>query len=176
MINNVTDGKRKPPKRVDAARFFCNDNEDITMIEHYFEMPYWVIDILPYQVPNNSRGQYFEIEKYYLKKTQKDLLCRKFTNILLKLNCYYDINISTSADDWTRNPNPIKVSELIAKCMQDKQPLFILLDEADALITLNSDDTYMTIYNPNNELLELAKSLAMSEGLFIWKPTEIQKS
>ena len=37
------------------------------MIEEYLEKPYWVIDILPKQVPADSRGQYFEIEEYYLE-------------------------------------------------------------------------------------------------------------
>ena len=34
-------------------------------IEEYLNKPYWVIDILPKQVPADSKGQYFRIEKYY---------------------------------------------------------------------------------------------------------------
>ena len=33
-----------------------------------------------------------------------------------------------------------------------------------------SDDTYMTVYNPSEETVELLASLTNSEGLFIWKP------
>ena len=38
---------------------------------------------------------------------------------------------------------------------------------ADVLITVSGDDTYMTVYNPTEEVLELIGSLAGSEGLFI---------
>jgi hypothetical protein len=38
------------------------------------------------------------------------------------------------------------------------------------MIALDSNDHYMTLYNPEEELLELVRSLAISEGLFVWKP------
>jgi len=34
------------------------------------------------------------------------------------------------------------------------------------------DYTYMTIYNPSEETIELLASLATSEGLFIWSPEQ----
>ena len=72
-------------------------------IEEYLNKPYWVIDILPKQVP------------------------------------------------------------------ADKQMFYIFLKSSDVLITVSGDDTYMTIYNPTEEVLELIGSLACSEGLYIWR-------
>ena len=72
-------------------------------IEEYLNKPYWVIDILPKQVPADGRGQYFKIEEYYLEHPQIDDIYRKFTNILLKLNCYNDINVSHDGDEWITN-------------------------------------------------------------------------
>ena len=40
----------------------------------------------------------------------------------------------------------------------------------DALIVSESDDTYMTVYNASEELLDLIRKIAMSEGLFVWQP------
>ena len=37
-------------------------------IEELLNTPYWIIDILPYQVPKDSPGQYFAIEDYFLKE------------------------------------------------------------------------------------------------------------
>ena len=51
-------------------------------IEEYLNKPYWVIDILPKQVPADGRGQYFKIEEYYLEHPQIDDIYRRFTNIL----------------------------------------------------------------------------------------------
>ena len=131
--------------------------------------PYWVIDILPKQVPADGRGQYFRIEKYFLKHSQIDNIYRKFTNILLKLNCYEDIDVSHDGDEWITNPAPHELEAALLKCMADKQMFYIILKSADALITVSGDDTYMTVYNPTEEMLELIGSLAGSEGLFVWR-------
>ena len=138
-------------------------------IEEYLNKPYWVIDILPKQVPADSKGQYFRIEKYFLEHPQIDNIYRKFTNILLKLNCYEDINVSYDGEDWITNPAPHELEAALLKCMADKQMLYIILKSADVLITVSGDDTYMTVYNPTEEVLELIRSLACSEGLFVWR-------
>ena len=139
-------------------------------IEEYLNKPYWVIDILPKQVPADGKGQYFRIEKYFLEHPQIDTIYRKFTNILLKLNCYEDINVSHNGDKWITNPAPHELEAALLKCMADKQMFYIILKSADVLITVSGDDTYMTVYNPTEEMLELIGSLAGSEGLFMWKP------
>lgn len=139
-------------------------------IEEYLKKSYWVIDILPKQVPADGRGQYFMIEKYFLEHPQIDNIYRKFTHILLKLNCYDDIDVSNNGDDWITNPAPHELEAVLLKCMADKQMLYIILKSADVLITVSGDDAYMTIYNPTEELKDLLDSLAVSEGLFMWKP------
>lgn len=138
--------------------------------EDYLNMPYWVVDILPQQVPADSPGQYFTIEKYYLGHPQIDLIYRKFTNILLKLNCYYDIDISTDGDEWTANPSPHELEAALLQLMADRQMLYFILLPADVMITLSGDDTNMTVYNPTEEAIALIRSIAASEGLFFWKP------
>ena len=138
-------------------------------IEEYLEMPYWVIDILPKQVPSDRKGQYFEIEKYFREHHQIDNIYRKFTNILLKLNCYNDINVSHDGDEWITNPAPHELEAALLGSMADKQMFYIILKSADVLITVSGDDTYMTVYNPTEEVLELIGSLAGSEGLFLWR-------
>ena len=138
-------------------------------IEEYLNKPYWVIDILPKQVPADGRGQYFKIEKYYLEHPQIGIIYRKFTHILLKLNCYEDIDVSYDGEDWITNPAPHELEAALLKCMADKQMLYIIMKPADVLITVSGDDTYMTVYNPTEEALEIIDSLAGSEGLFLWR-------
>ena len=141
-------------------------------IEGYLEKPYWVIDILPKQVPADSRGQYFMIEEYYLEHPQIDAVYRKFTNILLKLNCYEEIGFSQDGENWMTNPAPKDIETMLLKCLSDESMLSAYLKSSDALITISGDDTYMTVYNPSKEILELLGSLASSEGLFIWNPEQ----
>ena len=139
-------------------------------IEEYLETSYWVIDPLPRQVPAHSRGQYFRIEEHYRSRPLIDALYSRFTDILLKLNCYEDMAFSTDGDQWETNPLPTQIDAMVRQSLSDLRMLYVMLPAAETLITLSADDIYMTIYNPNEETMELLASLVTSEGLFIWKP------
>ncbi len=137
-----------------------------SIIDHLLETPYWVIDILPKQVPADSSGQYFKIESFFLKEPNIDAIWHRFHNLLIKLNCYHDISVFHSSREWKDNPSP----EALELWFSERKPLYVLLSSARAMIALDSNDHYMTLYNPDEELLELVRSLAISEGLFVWKP------
>ena len=141
-------------------------------IEDYLETSYWVIDPLPRQVPAHSRGQYFRIEEHFRSRPLIDALYRRFTDILLKLNCYEDMAFSTDGDHWETNPLPTQIEAMVRQSLSDLRMLYVMLPVEEALITLSADDIYMTIYNPNEETLELLAPLVTSEGLFIWKPEQ----
>lgn len=131
-------------------------------IDMLLNSPFWVIDFLPYQVPADGKGQFFTVEDYFLKFPQIESLHWQFLSVLLKLNCYYQIKVAVG-DQWIDNPDP----ELIQKQIGGRG-LDVLIK--NTLIQYNRDDTHMTVYNPTEELLELLRILAQSEGLFVWKP------
>lgn len=135
-------------------------------IEEYLKRPYWVIDILPHQVPDGSKGQFFKIEQFYLSPPRIELLCAKFVHILLKLNCYDDIAVSGYDGVWTENPAP----EELARWVMDRKAIHVLLKSADAMITAGGDDLYMTVYGPDEATLRLVSTLAAAQGLFVWNP------
>ena len=131
-------------------------------IDMLLNSPFCVIDFLPYQVPADGKGQFFTVEDYFLKFPQIESLHWQFLSVLLKLNCYYQIKVAVG-DQWIDNPDP----ELIQKQIGGRG-LDVLIK--NTLIQYNRDDTHMTVYNPTEELLELLRILAQSEGLFVWKP------
>jgi hypothetical protein len=138
------------------------DLEMIKDIEKLLNMPYWIIDILPRQVEKDSPGQYFAIEKYYITEPQRLIIKQRHINIILKLNCYRDISL------WEEdeiNPDP----EILADVM-NKNYVNIIID--DALIVSAPDETYLTIYNPDEDLLNMLKILAAGEGLYVWRPEQ----
>ncbi len=140
------------------------------MIEALLEKPYWVIDFLPRQVPEGSAGQYFAVERFYLQEPRQSALRRQFAEILLKVNCFYDLLIcEPEEENWDRNPAPERLYSLL---VQEKKDLCIHLPEDSALITLNRDDTYMAVYGPSANLLDLLDRLAISAGLFLWRPPQ----
>ena len=158
------------------------------MIDDYFERPYWIVDILPFQVPENSPGQYFAVEEYYLQKPRWQTLRRKYLEILLKLNCYFDMQVTTDPGcGWQKNPAPETLEKLIMEG-PEKNPeeapeepteeapayftVYVLFETEDTLVVLNSDDNYMTVYDPPEHLRDLLQVLAEAEGLFMWQPPE----
>ena len=138
------------------------------MIETLLNKPYWVVDFLPEQVPEGSAGQFFAVEDYWLREPALSGLRRHFADILLKLNCYYDFQVCPAdSEEFIRNPAP---DVLAARILGAQENLCILLPREDALITLDRDDTCMTVYNPSETLLNRLRLLASAEGLFLWQP------
>ncbi len=144
-------------------------------VERLLQRPYWVIDMLPKQVPQDNKGQFFVVERYYLEEPRHKRVCRQFAAVLLKLNCYYDLTFSHDAEHWQLNPEPEKIVLMVNACLS-KNPteecLFVSLAKDEMLLTLQRDTTHTTIYNPTQEFLHLLRQLALAEGLFVWKPKQ----
>ena len=129
-------------------------------IDELYQRPYWIIDILPMQVPKNSPGQYFAIEKYWLHEPHLSNIKQKHINVVLKLNCYRDISFD---DESEVNPAP----DLIEETIRNKS---VNIRVGDAVILSEPDDTHMTLFNPDQDLRILIKAIAESEGLCFWQP------
>ena len=130
-------------------------------VEELLKCPYWIIDILPLQVPEDSPGQYFAVEKYFLQGDRLEEIKQKHIDLILKLNCYRDISIG---DEIVINPSP----KHIAGEMKNRY-LYIMIGES--MILSEPDDTHLTVFNPDQQLLERIGQIASGEGLFVWKPT-----
>ena len=138
------------------------------IVERLLGKPYWVIDFLPCQVPEDSRGQFFAVERYYLEEPRHERLCRQFADVLLKLNCYHDLTVS-HGDEWVKNPEPALLAEWLTEALQHGH-LCALIDDSESLITASGSATHMTLYNPSPGLLELVGKLATAAALFLWQP------
>ena len=135
------------------------------MIDIFFEKEHWVVDFLPKQVPENEGGRFFSVEQYYLEPSRYAVLREHFSDILLKLYCYYDLRLFIGDDaKGLFNPEPERLADLV-KGNQDN--LCILVGTSEALITMSRDDTCITVYAPSEDLLELIRTLAGVAGLFV---------
>ena len=143
------------------------DKDRIRKTDACFDKPYWVIDLLPFQVPKEGGERFSAIEKHYL---EKDELRRKFVDVLLKLNCYHDFLLfRADADEGVRNPAPELLEQ---ELLRNKGTVNILLDSGYVLISVPDDSTCMTVYDPDDDLLKMIRLLAEADGLFIWRPLQ----
>ena len=139
---------------------------DNGLIERLLTTPYRVIDFLPRRVPDGGEGQFFAAEKFFRERCGAELR-KKFADILLKLNCYYSFEVFADySDEGVRDPAPEELAELI---LGNETALNVLIGSEDVLITLDTDDTGMTVYNAKEEFLDLTGQIASSCGMFLWR-------
>ncbi len=147
---------------------------EMTMsIEELIEKPYWIVDILPKQVPADAGGQYFKVEKYYLERLP--LIRRKYAGLLRKLNCYFDMEMSRDCEEWVGNPEPAAFDQWADDNGSEASlavSLSVILKPVDTLMVMERDSTFMTVYNLTEEVLEIIRQLAAAEGLFVWQPED----
>lgn len=130
--------------------------------------PYCIIDILPEQVPSDSPGRYFEVERYF--RSRLDKIIRKFADFLLKLNCYCELEVSRDCETFSGDFAPEDLECFLLETNASPYPLYIRVNHTDALFAYAGDEHYLTLYEPDRELLRLVHQLAQSEGLFVWVP------
>ena len=138
-------------------------------IEKIMESPYCIIDILPKRVPDDRSAAYSKVERYYLSEPQINALRRKQAEIIIKLSCYYDIQLSIdNGQNFSKSAIPDDIEKQFIACVVTKS-LYIWIESPECLITIDGCDTYMTFYSSDNEMAELLVQLVGSVGLFLWK-------
>lgn len=127
----------------------------------------YLIDFLPKKVSKNGKGQFFAVESHLLGADKYDLIRVKFSNLILKLMCYYRITMLWG--EWLEKPTPenveLAISDTVKKHSQTLD--FLFLDES-MLLVFDPDCLNLAIYNPSKKARKLFKQLAWSEGLF-WR-------
>ncbi len=129
-------------------------------VEELFQTPYHIIDILPAQVPMDGPGQFFNVEKWFMETDQLKAVKEKHIRLILKLNCYRDISL----DEYGKiNPLPEQIADAVMK-----RHVCILAD--NTMMVSESDETCLTVFNADEQLLSLLRTLATGEGLYMWRP------
>lgn len=67
------------------------------LVEELLTKDVYIVDYLPRTVPQNSGGQYFDVEYYLLNSPRYTALKDKFSSVIFKLMCYYRVCIRGTA-------------------------------------------------------------------------------
>lgn len=140
-------------------------------IERLLQGPCYLIDTLPEQVPPNSEGRYFMIDDFFTKPEQLKKLHHLFAILILKLNCYYAMNVSfDNGLSWQDDIDP---EDFIGKMedLEDNGFVRIIFAKQDILIDIDGCDIWLTIYGDNDSFLKLIEKLCLGHGLFFRKAT-----
>lgn len=148
------------------------DIERYDLIEELLESSCLIVDIMPGQVPAERGERYFETEEYFLEPERLKKLRVRYAELLLKLSCYFDMDVSFDAGE-TREGH-MKPEDLVMKLSDTSGPFFFraIFENEGVMVDLDSCDTWMAVYGEGASLLKILKELAASEGLFVWSPAE----
>ena len=142
------------------------------LIEELLNKPCWIVDILPERVPENSAGQYFAADRYFTRPDRLKALYRKFAELLIKLNCYYDMAVTFDwGANWEKNPDPEDFADRLESAPMNTY-LRVIFEAQRAMLDLDLGDTNMTLYDPDSAIQDMVRKLAQAEGLFVWGPVE----
>ncbi len=148
----------------------------ISKIDELIAKPCYLIDIFPYTVPETADRRYFMVEEYFQRNRQE--WNEKFRRLLLKLYCYYDF-WCLFGEELAENPKPDLLAEWIGHCVEgdwkERDHINIILPACNAMMILNGDDLYMSVYNPDGQLMDLISQLAAAEGFFFYEAPGTQK-
>ena len=135
-------------------------------INRLLNKKYYIIDFLPMQVPKDSNGQFFEVESYLLNNYERYGLQDRFVGIILKVMCYYHTSVLLK-EEWIEQPSPDLMVGFVDRIMQNhSDTMNVLLTEKDVRLVVDGDCLHITVYNPDEEMCNLMKDIAASEGMF----------
>ena len=163
----------------DVRWFLLRESLEYSIEQYFYKDRIMLVDLLPETVPTGSAGRYFDVADYYVNPPAYQMLAEKFTQFLLKLNCYYKYMLCTAAplsDDapeMTEAPLPEAIVQAVADCCKrdgfKHEAVLVLLPDADAMIELRNDNAYLVIHGGDDTLDRIAGQLAAAEGLFYYK-------
>ena len=126
----------------------------------------WIIDIMPKRVPEAFYLQYQSTAAYFKDHSRFIDILRRFAQVLIKLNCYYEISVQIGFHDVEYlNPEPDFLTEQFLK----GQRIQVLIHETKTLIDYDYDDLWMSVFSADQDTLELIRCISASEGFCFWK-------
>ena len=143
---------------------------DTKIIDRLLEKDCYIVDFLPETVSKDSNGEFFEVEYYLLNSKKYCIIKDKFVSVILKLMCYYHIMILWNG--WIDKPKPELIENAITEIMVNHSgTLNCLFPDENMLLVFDWDCLNLSVYNIPEEVQQLFKKIAFSEGLF-WRKAE----
>ena len=156
------------------SRFIQMATLDIT-VERLLEDDYWIIDILPSQIPIEKQAEYRALTDEYFESGKVAQLHRRCADILTMINSRFKTAmLCMPEDEWTISPDDVAVKDAVIH-HTERGCVDLLLPEEETLISLQAEDLYITVYHPTEELLSLLRQAVSESGFYIWQTPQIAR-
>ena len=156
------------------SRFIQMATLDIA-VERLLEDDYWIIDILPSQIPIEKQAEYRALTDEYFESGKVAQLHRRYADILTMINSRFKTAmLCMPEDEWTISPDDVAVKDAVIH-HTERGCVDLLLPEEETLISLQAEDLYITVYHPTEELLSLLRQAVSESGFYIWQTPQIAR-
>ena len=156
------------------SRFIQMATLDIT-VERLLEDDYWIIDILPSQIPIEKQAEYRALTDEYFESGKVAQLHRRYADILTMINSRFKTAIlCMPEDEWTISPHNNDVKDAVMH-HTERGCVDLLLPEEETLISLQAKDLYITVYHPTDEIISLLRQAVSESGFYIWQTPQIER-
>ena len=156
------------------TRFIQMATLDIT-VERLLEDDYWIIDILPSQIPIEKQAEYRALTDEYYESGKIAQLHQRYADILTMINSRFKTAmLCMPEDEWTISPCDIAVKDAVIH-HTERGCVDLLLPEEETLISLQAEDLYITVYHPTEEILSLLRQAVSESGFYIWQTPQIAR-
>ena len=156
------------------SRFIQMATLDIT-VERLLEDDYWIIDILPSQIPIEKQAEYRALTDEYFESGKVAQLHRRYADILTMINSRFKTAmLCMPEDEWTISPDNSAVNDAVIH-HTERGCVDLLLPEEETLISLQAEDLYITVYHPTEEILSLLRQAVSESGFYIWQTPQIER-
>ena len=156
------------------TRFIQMATLDIT-VERLLEDDYWIIDILPSQIPIEKQAEYRALTDEYYESGKIAQLHQRYADILTMINSRFKTAmLCMPEDEWTISPDDVAVKDAVIH-HTERGCVDLLLTEEETLISLQAEDLYITVYHPTDEIISLLRQAVSESGFYIWQTTQIER-
>ena len=156
------------------SRFIQMATLDIT-VERLLEDDYWIIDILPSQIPTEKQAEHRALTDEYFESGKVAQLHRRYADILTMINSRFKTAmLCMPEDEWTISPDDVAVKDAVIH-HTERGCVDLLLPEEETLISLQAEDLYITVYHPTEEILSLLRQAVSESGFYIWQTPQIAR-
>lgn len=130
-----------------------------------FDAPYWLLDIVPSQIPQSRAADYAAREKDYRqpKSLKRSIPCLRSVS-----KRYAAVLTVFPEDKQTEAPSGRQIAEAV-RTHSRRGAVQLLLPKERSLLVLDAEDLYMTVYQPQPALLSLLRTEAEKRNLFLWR-------
>lgn len=149
-----------------------DDDRCVELVERLLDTPCTVIDVLPLRVGAEGARRYAAFERHMLTGSRIRDLRERQASLLSMLGCYVSLAVSVGDDGpWEPDPTPAGLAAKLCACVPDAgrdRGYVRVLTSDRTLLTLDKDETHLSVYNLSASSRELMAALASSQGLFLW--------